>query len=241
MDDAASLNHRPTGRWTFDQEVTECFEDMLARSIPDYETMRRTVFDLACRYAVAGTAIVDLGCSRGGGMVPLVERLAGQNHFVGVEASEPMYRACCDRFADSIERGAVEVHHADLREFYPSAPASVTLAVLTLQFVPIECRQRVVRRCFESTVPGGAMIVVEKVLGQTAEINAALVELYYQTKRDNGYTPEAIEAKRLSLEGVLVPVTARWNEELLAAAGFGQVDCVWRCMNFAGWVAVKGS
>ena len=29
-------------------------------------------------------------------------------------------------------------------------------------------------------------------------------------------TPEAIDRKRLSLEGVLVPVTARWNEEIAA-------------------------
>jgi tRNA (cmo5U34)-methyltransferase len=59
-------------------------------------------------------------------------------------------------------------------------------------------------------------------------------------KRRRGYTNEQIDRKRLSLEGVLVPVTARWNEDLLRAAGFGEVDCFWRWMNFAGWVAVRG-
>jgi tRNA (cmo5U34)-methyltransferase len=44
----------------------------------------------------------------------------------------------------------------------------------------------------------------------------------------------------LSLEGVLVPVTAAWNEYLLRSAGFSHVDCFWRWMNFAAWVAVKG-
>jgi tRNA (cmo5U34)-methyltransferase len=43
----------------------------------------------------------------------------------------------------------------------------------------------------------------------------------------------------LALEGVLVPVTAAWNEQLLKGAGFSQVECFWRWMNFAGWVAVK--
>jgi len=32
-------------------------------------------------------------------------------------------------------------------------------------------------------------------------------------------------------------MTTRWNEELLARAGFAQIDCVWRWMNFAAWVA----
>ena len=58
-------------------------------------------------------------------------------------------------------------------------------------------------------------------------------------KKGHGYTQEQIERKRLSLEGVLVPVTARWNEEMLRMAGFQQVDTFWRWMNFCGWVAVK--
>ena len=48
-----------------------------------------------------------------------------------------------------------------------------------------------------------------------------------------------IERKKESLEGVLVPVTADWNVELLKEAGFKHVDCYWRHLNFAGWVAVK--
>jgi len=48
-----------------------------------------------------------------------------------------------------------------------------------------------------------------------------------------------VSRKKESLEGVLVPVTARWNEQMLEEAGFRHVDCFWRWMKFAGWVAVK--
>src|SRR5262249_48396189 len=70
-------------------------------------------------------------------------------------------------------------------------------------------------------------------------IDGLMVDLYYRLKRENGYTREEIDRKRFALEGVLVPVTARWNEELLRGAGFRQVDYFWRWMNFAGWIAVK--
>jgi tRNA (cmo5U34)-methyltransferase len=66
-----------------------------------------------------------------------------------------------------------------------------------------------------------------------------MVDLYYALKERNGYTRDDIDRKRFSLEGVLVPVTARWNEELLYGSGFTHVECFWRFLNFAGWVAVK--
>ena len=113
------------------------------------------------------------------------------------------------------------------------------LSVLTLQFTPIEYRLKIVRDAFNALLPGGALILVEKVLGATADLDAALVDLYYSMKRDHGYSQEEIDRKRLSLEGVLVPVTAAWNEQLLRQSGFAEVDCFWRYLNFAGWIAVK--
>jgi len=82
-------------------------------------------------------------------------------------------------------------------------------------------------------------VLVEKVLGASAELDEAFVELFLTMKERNGYSPGEIDRKRLSLEGVLVPVTARWNEDLLHQEGFASVDCFWRHLNFAGWVAVK--
>jgi len=226
-------------RWVFDDEVTRVFDDMLARSIPQYETMRRAVFDVACQFARPHTDIVDLGCSRGEAMAPLVNRYGAQCRFVAVETSPPMLAAVRERYKGYVDAGVVDVRDMDLKEEYPPVHASVTLSVLTLCFVPIECRQRLVRDAFRYTALGGALIIVEKILGATADLDEAMVNLYYEMKRRNGYTEGEIERKRLSLQGVLVPVTARWNEEMLRMAGFREVDCFWRWMNFAGWVAVK--
>lgn len=43
----------------------------------------------------------------------------------------------------------------------------------------------------------------------------------------------------LELEGVQVCVSSQHNIDLLQSAGFKSVDCFWRWINFAGWVAVK--
>lgn len=230
--------------WAFDEEVTRVFDNMLERSVPQYEIMRDLATDIASQFQQEHTDIVDLGCSRGGAIAPLVERFGAHNRYFLCDVSEPMLNAARQRFAGYLEgpfgsAGLMRVESLDLRHRYPPVSASVTLCVLTLQFTPIEYRQRIVRDIYKHTAEGGVLILVEKVLGASAELDKMLVELYHEHKRRQGYTQEQIERKKLSLEGKLVPVTAAWNEELLRMAGFSSVDCFWRCLNFAGWVAQK--
>jgi tRNA (cmo5U34)-methyltransferase len=229
----------PEGAWEFDDEVTRVFDDMLARSIPQYSTMRGLVYEVGKRFAGAGSVIVDLGASRGEALAPFVHDLADAASYVAVEVSPPMLAACRKRFATEIAADRFTLLDLDLRERYPDAVASLTLSVLTLQFVPVENRARIVADVHAHTAPGGAFILVEKVLGNSSMTDRLMTDLYHGLKRANGYGQEEIERKRLSLEGVLLPLAADQNEALLRRAGFGEVECFWRCLNFAAWVAVK--
>lgn len=229
----------PNGKWAFDNEVTDVFDDMLSRSIPQYDLMRQLCFELASRYVQRKTAVIDIGCSRGEAMAKLVDRFGAQNLFIGVEVSEPMLEAARQRFAKLIDVGVVDIRDMDLRQEFPSHRASVILSVLTLQFTPIEYRLGILQNIYNHLEPGGALILVEKVIGGSANLDADFVSLYYDIKRRNGYTEDQIQRKRLSLEGVLVPLTARMNEEMLQIVGFKQIDSFWRVLNFAGWIAIK--
>lgn len=236
---STSIDHHPTGPWTFDEAVTDVFEDMLRRSIPDYDAMRRVVFDVGRRFVRPGTDVLDIGCSRGDALAPFVAEFGSAVHYVGVEVAEPMLATARARFERELERGIVEILDLDLRRGYPDVLASLTLSVLTLQFVPVEHRWRIVQSVYEHTTDGGAFVLVEKVLGSSARTAAMLIDHYHDLKHANGYSWEAIERKRLSLEGVLVPVTAAWNEDILRRSGFQEVECIWRYLNFAAWVGLK--
>jgi len=171
--------------------------------------------------------------------VLIIPEKRSRNHFIGIEISEPMLQAVRERFSGMIKTGIVDIRKMDLREEFPYVSASLIMSVFTLQFTPIEYRQRILADVYNGLVGGGAFILVEKVLGADAEINKIMIDTYLRMKADHGYTQEQIERKRLALEGVLVPVTAAWNEELLKMAGFRHVDCFWRWMNFSGWIAIK--
>jgi len=229
----------PGERWVFDSAVADAFDDMLARSIPQYDVMRKACTDLACRYAQSNTNIIDLGCSRGEAMSPIIDRLGAHNRFIGIEISDPMLEASRKRFENLINADIVIIQKIDLRTEYPAWENSVTLCILTLQFTPIEYRLQIMQDIYDHLLPDGAFIFVEKIMGNSAKLNKDMIDLYYKMKSNNGYSPEQIDRKRLSLEGVLVPMTAKWNEEMLTLVGFRQVDCFWRWMNFAGWIAIK--
>lgn len=249
------MSHRdetePGEKWAFDEEVAQSFDDMLERSIPQYSVMRDLVTDLALQFIGSGSSVVDLGASRGEALARLKERAdplfdgppSYRPLYHAVEVSQSMLTILRERWPQHSDDQShrVRVHERDLRRSYPQLPepAAATLCVLTLQFVPIEYRQRVLRDVWRSTKPGGALLLVEKVLGATADLDALFVRTYYDLKGANGYSPQQIERKRLSLEGVLVPVTTRMNEELLRGAGFGEVDLFWCWSNFRGWIAVK--
>ena len=223
----------PAGKWEFNQEVTDCFDEMLERSIPGYHEMRDLVTRIGSRYLKQNTSIIDIGCSNGNAIAPFIKRYGDEYNYICLDTSEPMINEIKKRF------GYIDTRVYDITKGLPNTECSLILSILTLQFTPIEYRQKIVREVYDKLVPGGAFLLVEKVLGNTEDIDEVLVNEYYQMKADNSYTQEQIAAKRKSLEGVLVPITAKWNEDMLHATGFSKVDCFWRYLNFAGWVAVK--
>jgi len=220
---------------------------MLQRSIPQYDVMRETVLHIARDFCCPGMLVVDLGASSGEGIAALVEEETSRDReplarFVAIERSGPMLNELRRRFAASLgPTGVVTVINHDLRRGLPplNQPVSLVLSILTMQFVPMEYRQQLMQSAYDALAPGGAFVLVEKILGGTAALDELFVRHYLDSKLSNGYSIEEIERKRLSLEGVLVPVTARWNEEMLTHAGFSQIDCFWRWLNFAGWLALK--
>src|SRR5262245_1314828 len=237
---ASSLGHLPRGpRWEFDQSVADVFDDMLRRSIPQYDVMRAAVHEVARAFIRPGTDVIDLGCSRGDTIAPLIDGFGDSVRYIGCDVSQPMLEICRERFAGPIQSGVVDVRECDLRHDFPVGRASVIFSVLTLQFTPIEYRRRIIEAARDHLVEDGALILVEKLVGRSARLDRMLDDIYLRFKAANGYTQEEIARKKLSLEGVLVPLDAEQNRAMLQESGFRSVECFWRWMNFAAWVAVR--
>lgn len=236
---SAKDNYMPNGPWTFGKDVTDVFPDMISRSIPGYGNMRDVVARVATHHLKSGDYLLDIGCSRGDTIYEILDSLDSPASIecVGVDSSEDMISAANSLFADWSNVNFV-CADASRIEITPGKYSVIT-SVLTAQFIPLDVRQEFYKSVHSGLSYNGAFIVVEKVLGETPVSQGLLVDIYHIFKKDKGYSAEQIEEKRKSLQNVLVPLRASENESMLKDAGFRDVQRIWQCLNFAGWVAFK--
>jgi tRNA (cmo5U34)-methyltransferase len=224
----------------FNEDVANCFDDMLSRSIPFYDEIHRIITDILDRAFIDGKKIYDLGCSTGTTINIISDHLkkSGKtSNFIGVDNSGPMIKKCQEKMnannvknveliCDDIEN--VEINNADM-----------IIMNYTLQFIDVEKRLGLLKNIFNGLNKGGVFIFSEKINCDTKSVDGLFTELYYDFKRRNGYSELEIAQKREALENVLRPLAPDQHISLLKIAGFDKVEILFRWYNFACFIGIK--
>ena len=220
----------------FNEAVSEVFSDMIRRSVPGYETVVRMTGALVAETYKGEGVIYDLGCSLGeaSGRILAACREC-QPNLVLVDSSESMLERCRQRFAG--EEG-VECLCADVNDMH-FEPASAFILNYTLQFIPQSDRSRLLERLWQALVPGGVVIVSEKIRLEPPARNAEAVAKHHAFKRLMGYSDREVEQKREALEDVLVPDRLDQLKGRLRSAGFSNVLVWFECLNWVSIAAYK--
>lgn len=223
----------------FDKTVATVFDDMVSRSVPFYGEIQRMIVEMSRDFAQPGTRIYDLGCSSGTTLAALNEVIDPSVGFVGVDNSRDMLDTAREKFAGLKFEREVELRLEDINDGCRIENASIVNLILTLQFIRPLRRERLIADIYRGLNPRGALILVEKVLGEDSLFNRLFIQYYYDMKRRHGYSELEISQKREALENVLIPYKLLENRELLLESGFSSVDVFFKWYNFCGMVAVK--
>ncbi len=227
------------GGFVFDAAVAQVFPDMLRRSVPGYEQVLTGLGLWAQRYAQPGTRIYDLGCSLGAATWAMRERLPeGDFEMVGVDNSAAMLargRIVLDTQASTTPVDLV----CDDVQNVPINNASIVVLNLTLQFITPAARPDLIKTIYNGLVPGGILLLSEKVVFDDAAHNGRMVDIHHDFKRAQGYSDLEIAQKRTSLENVLIPETIDAHLARLHGAGFQSAALWFQFFNFVSIVAVK--
>ncbi|WP_173172102.1 carboxy-S-adenosyl-L-methionine synthase CmoA [Pseudomonas tohonis] len=228
--------------FAFNEDVVKVFPDMIKRSVPGYPTIVENIGVLAARFAQPNTRLYDLGASLGAVTQALRRHVRSEGcRVLAVDNSAAMVERCREYLhaQDSMyqELLPVEVLEADILAL-DFEPASLVAMNFTLQFVAREERQALLARIRQALLPGGALILSEKLRFNDAAEHELLTDLHIDFKRANGYSELEIAQKRSALENVMRPDSLEEHRERLLAAGFSRVVPWFQCLNFASLIAL---
>jgi len=227
------------GLFAFDDSVARVFPDMIKRSVPGYSTIVSMTGVLAGKYAMAGSALYDLGCSLGASTLAMRQHIQQPDcRIISVDNSTAMLERCQSIIDTDTHETPVTLTCADVQDVVITN-ASVVVLNFTLQFIPRELRDRVISGIYEGLLPGGVMVLSEKVTFEDPHLDELNIELHHQFKRANGYSELEVARKRSALETILLPETLNRHRQRIANAGFSSCDVWFQCFNFASLIALK--
>ncbi len=223
-------------KFEFDEAVASVFDDMLSRSVPFYNEVRGLIISIILAEQKEGMKVLDLGSSTAKFLLDLHSKASVDLRLKGVDNSQAMLdraRQKCQAFGADI---LLEL--ADMLT-YNYKDEDVIVANYTLQFIRPMQRLELVKKIFDGLNDEGMFIFSEKVVFQDKVLDKQMIDIYYDYKKEQGYSEYEIAQKREALENVLIPFTINENIQMCKDAGFTKIETVFQWANFVTFVVKK--
>jgi tRNA (cmo5U34)-methyltransferase len=225
--------------FSFDKAVSEAFDDMVDRSVPGYRTLIANIGPIAGHFLYPNTNCYDLGCSHGAAALSIFN-CRPHNFFTiyAIDNSSAMTEQCEQLVkqagaADHIKTQLADINDIDIQN------ASVVVLNLTLQFLPLDQRYKLLEKIVMGMNPGGACILTEKIILEDSSTEHLFQELHTKFKSANQYSQLEISQKRKAIENVLIRESLKDHQKRLTDVGFSNVTVWFQCLNFVSLIAVK--
>jgi len=229
----------PVKPFEFNKQVVDVFPDMIERSVPGYPLTISMISVMADNFVQQKSNVYDLGCYLGAVSRGIQQGLNNKKcKIIGVDNSQAMIDTCIKNISYDRHNVDVEFVLGDVLQT-EIVNASVVVMNFTLQFIPVDKRLMLIKKIYKGLLPGGVLILSEKVMFDDKAENNTMHHLHHHMKELNGYEKLEIASKRDALEDVLVPETIESHMNRLNAVGFGKVFIWLKCLNFISLLAIK--
>jgi tRNA (cmo5U34)-methyltransferase len=211
--------------WTFETpEIAAGFDDHVREQLPWYDMVTDAVVYIVRNYLTEGGYVVDVGASTGNMIDKLMPLLRERNaEVLALEKSPTMVKVLMNRFGN---HDNVSIIEDDIRT--TQYPAQVCIVFLTMMFIPVHDRQKVLYGLKSNLRQGGVLIVVDKVCDHGGYFATVLKRLGMHWKIQQGAELGAVTTKEMSLAGVQIP----FDPAMLGA----DAKQFFRMGEFVGWV-----
>ncbi len=229
----------PSQDFSFNEQVAEVFDDMLERSVPCYRQVMGMTAQLIAPFITSHDRIYDLGCSTGKPLLSLASHFADKTiEYIGIDNSQAMVNKASRKAELFTNSNQVHFELGDITTV-ELQPCKVILLNYTMQFLRPLTRLDLLKKIHKALLPGGIVIMGEKIISHHSKINRAFIDLYFDFKRQQGYSEIEITKKRETLENILIPFSIAENKTMLNDAGFKQCETFFQWFNFTSFIGMK--
>lgn len=197
------------------------YDSLIRRAVPRYEEMT----DRLVEYLPGlkeGAHVLELGCGTGNLTLRLVERYPGSSMVV-VDAAPEMVEVTASRAGGRVE-GRVGTFEEVALE-----PGRYSLITSCISLHHVEDKRGLYQRLLEALSPGGHLVFADQLRGGTERLHRINWERWLEFCRSGDTcTDEEIQGllDHAEAHDHYTPLVEHFR--LLEAAGFGELDCVWR-------------
>ena len=127
--------------------------------------------------------------------------------------------------------------HAGTIDIAPAGPFEGATCLLTMHFIPIEERWRMVSEIRRRLQPGSPLVVAHFSFPQIGSERALWLSRYAAFATASGVAPEQAQSAAAAIDARLTILTPEQDEAILRDAGFTKVSQFYAGFAFRGWVA----
>lgn len=227
------------GSFVFDKQVATVFNNMINRSVPFFEHIQQIIVDFSMKFVLENSVLYDFGCSTGTTLFKVLSNLNVKCIAYGLDNSVDML-ALAKQDAERFNFDSkLFFELVDLNESYSFESSSFGIFNLVLQFLPLSVRISLLSSFYDALLPGGAIVLVEKINCANFNLDQHYIDMFYRYKQENNYSKQEILMKEKALSGVLNPLTVQDNMMMLKDVGFNTIESFFQWYNFIGIIAIK--
>ena len=243
LDVGTGLSMLPGG-WSFGEEIADNFDDHIARSIPSYDETHKLALRLSDFFLSDKSILVDIGSSSGSFVEKICDHHEDRNSLeikcIEIEKHFCDYAMNIFKKKGLTKKHNIKVLNEDITKIsMEEESVDLFTSFYTLQFIKPSERSKVLKKIYKSLKWGGGLILYEKVRGSDARFQDMLNHLLNLEKLDNGFLPQEIFSKSVSLAGKMEPFSDFGNRQILESVGFKEIEIVFKHINFQGYLCIK--
>lgn len=209
------------------EETAFDYDGLIPRLIPYYREQHQVMLDLIGFDRSTRLKVLDLGAGTGV-LANLILKTFPEATVVAFDLAENMLEVCQRNLLDYGDRIAFQQGNFAIDDI--GCNYDLVISGLAIHHLDGARKQQLFKRVFQTMNPGGIFLNRDIVLGATKNLTQQYETLWRQYMRSQGEDDEKYFAAYLEEDQ---PSSVEDQIQWLKAAGFEDVGCHWRYLNFA--------